>query len=155
MQTTRRTYLRSLGALAVAGTTGLAGCSGVSAEPDSYISPEPAYDGWFDGVRTYRGTHDLRGRPAVTVDVGAGNSLGYFTFAPAAVAVSPGTTVTWTWSGKGGAHDVVALESAFRSPLTDRPDATFVHTFDAPGVYRYYCTPHRGMGMRGAVVVLE
>ncbi|WP_336343360.1 plastocyanin/azurin family copper-binding protein [Halalkalicoccus ordinarius] len=30
---------------------------------------------------------------------------------------------------------------------------TFEHTFDSPGVYKYYCTPHVAMGMKGAIFV--
>lgn len=156
MSTTRRTFLQALGAVGVAGVAGLAGCGSVEAEPKGpLLETEPEYGDWFDGANGYYGTLDLRDQRAVTVVVGAKDSLGYFAFAPAAVAVAPGTTVAWEWSGKGGGHDVVALEGAFRSSLADRAETTFTHTFDAPGVYEYFCTPHRGMGMRGAVVVLE
>ncbi|WP_255196950.1 halocyanin domain-containing protein [Halorarius litoreus] len=155
MHTTRRSYLQAVGALALA--SALAGCTrGTARTPEptpGHLPTEPAYDGWFNDVRNYRGTRDARGEPAVTVTVGAKDSLGHFSFAPAAVGVSPGTTVTWEWSGNGGTHDVVALDGAFRSPYTDRAGTTFTHTFDTPGVYKYYCTPHRGMGMKGAVVV--
>jgi nitrite reductase (NO-forming) len=89
------------------------------------------------------------------VTVGAKDSLGYFSFAPAALAVSPETTVTWTWSGEGGGHNVVALDDTFASTLSDRSGATFSHTFTGRGVFKYYCGPHRGMGMKGAVVVLD
>ncbi|WP_435333025.1 halocyanin domain-containing protein [Haloarchaeobius sp. TZWWS8] len=160
MNLTRRAYLLATGSLALVGTTGLSGCTTLLANPDpdptdvSYLPTEPAYDGWFDNVSTYRATHDLREQSAVTVTVGAKDVFGHFKFGPAAVAVSPGTSVTWRWSGKGGAHDVVALDGGFESPLTDRAETTFTHTFDAPGVYKYYCTPHRGMGMKGAVVVV-
>lgn len=155
MHLSRRTYLKATAVLALVGATGLAGCTRGQAEPGPYLPTEPTYDGWFDDVGTYQGTLDLRGQSAVTVDVGAKDSLGYFKFAPAAIAVSPGIIVTWEWSGKGGAHDVVALDGAFESPYTDRAGTTFAHTFDDAGVYRYYCTPHRGMGMKGAVVVLD
>lgn len=161
MALTRRTYLQGVGALAVASMTGLAGCASGRASPtgdsdgDRVLSTEPAYDGWFDGVETYRGTYDMRGRPAVTVTVGAKDSRGYFAFAPAALAVSPGATVSWEWAGKGGSHDVVALDGSFESALTGRAGATFEHTFDAPGVFKYYCRPHRMMGMKGAVTVLD
>ncbi|WP_224333362.1 halocyanin domain-containing protein [Haloprofundus halobius] len=159
MELTRRSYLRATAALAVVGTTGLAGCGSADADAETdaetarLLPTEPNYDGWFDNADAYRGTYDLRGRHAVTVTVGAKDSLGYFSFDPAAIAVSPGTTVTWEWSGEGGAHNVVALEGAFRAPLTDRAGTTFARTFDETGVYPYYCTPHRGMGMKGAVVV--
>ncbi len=31
--------------------------------------------------------------------------------------------------------------------------STFVHTFDTPGTYAYYCQPHLGQGMTGTVTV--
>ncbi|MFC6733881.1 halocyanin domain-containing protein [Haladaptatus sp. DYSN1] len=155
MTLTRRSYLQGVGALALVGTASLAGCSEATAESGTKLTTEPGYDGWFNDVGTYRGTFDLRNQSSVTVTVGAKDSLGHFKFAPAAIAVSPGTTVRWEWSGKGGSHDVVALDGGFKSPMTDRAKATFTHTFDALGIYKYYCTPHRSMGMKGAVVVLD
>lgn len=158
----RREYLT--GAAAVLVATTLAGCNVGGRPPspsptpdptDPMLDTEPDYGTWFEGVGNYDGTHDRRGTDTVSVLVGAKGSLGNFKFAPAAVAVSPGTVVRFTWSGKGGAHDVVDIDGGFDSrPLTDRADHVFEHRFDTPGVYRYYCTPHRGMGMRGAVVVL-
>lgn len=34
-----------------------------------------------------------------------------------------------------------------------RPQATFRHTFDIAGTYRYFCIPHEAAGMLGTVVV--
>lgn len=66
------------------------------------------------------------------------------------MAASSGTTVTWRWTGRGGGHDVVADNGAFASgDLVTTAD----HTFDVPGVYKYYCPPHRATGMCGAVFV--
>lgn len=90
----------------------------------------------------------------MTVRVGVSGDMGYYKFGPAAVAVSPGTVVTWEWTGRGGEHDVAALEGSFDSGDPVRAaGTTFDRTFDAPAVYRYYCTPHRSLGMRGAVFV--
>lgn len=143
-------------AAAAAGVLTLAGCLASGERPaDAPMLPtEPEYGAWFDGVSTYHGTVDYRGREAVEIGVGTPGDMGYFTFAPVAVAVSPGTTVTWRWTGKGGGHDVVADNGAFASgELVSRADHVFSYTFDAPGVYKYFCTPHRAMGMRGAVFV--
>lgn len=155
---TRRDYLSGAAALVLASS--LAGCGARGGTPtptpgEPVLDTEPDYGTWFEGVSNYDGTHDRRGTDPVSVIVGAKGPLGNFKFAPAAVAVSPGTTVRFTWSGKGGAHDVVDIDGRFDSrPLTDRTGHVFEHRFDTPGVYRYYCTPHRGMGMRGAVAVL-
>lgn len=101
-------------------------------------------------MSTYTRTLDWRGEADITVDVGTNGANGYYSLRPPAVAVSPGTKVTWT--GKGGTHNVVASDRSFDSgPLTDHAD----HTFDEPGVYTYYCGPHASLGMKGAVVVLS
>ena len=147
----RRRFVRSIG---LAGALALAGCTGRTSSPGQKLDPEPSYGGWFDGVSNYDGTLDLRGRDTVAVEVGARGNLGYYKYAPAAIAVSPGTTVEWTWSGKGGVHDVRAESDSFRSgdPVAEKGH-TYSHRFDSPGVYKYYCTPHRSMGMKGAVFV--
>lgn len=118
------------------------------------LDAEPEYKGWFQGVSNYKGTRDHRDQNEVTVDVGAQGSLGYFKFAPPAIAVSSGTTVRWEWTGKGGPHNVVAQEGTFESgkPVA-RKGETFEYAFDSPGVFTYYCEPHRGQGMKGAVFV--
>lgn len=134
---------------------GLSGCTGRGARPDDPLVPnEPDYKGWFDGVSVYKGTVDRRGQSDVTVEVGAQGANGYYYFAPAAVAVSPGTTVTWVWNGKGGTHNVVSEAGLFDSgAITAKQGHEFSHTFAEPGVFRYVCEPHRTMGMRGAVFV--
>lgn len=149
----RRRFLQIAGTATIAG---LAGCSSGKDQDEGKqkVPNEPNYRGWFDGVSNYSGTIDLRGQEAVDVSVGAQGNNGYFAFGPAAVAVSPGTTVTWKWTGKGGAHDVVAEQGRFDSgdPI-DSETKTFEHTFSDPAVYKYFCTPHRNLGMRGAVFV--
>lgn len=67
-------------------------------------------------------------------------------FAPVAIEVPAGTTVTWTWDGNND-HNVVG--DGFESPV--QIQGGFAHTFSAPGTYDYRCTLHGGM--RGEVVV--
>ena len=77
-----------------------------------------------------------------------------FAFAPAAVRVSPGTTVVWEWTGNGGTHNVVNREDGlFESELTVSEGHTFEYTFEESGEYRYVCIPHETLGMVGVVVV--
>lgn len=109
---------------------------------------------WLADVDNFTGVVDRTGLETVTVQVGAQGNDGYFAFEPPAVRVSRGTTVTWEWTGQGGAHDVVALDGSFASDLTADADASFSHTFDATGTVRYYCSPHRALGMKGTVVVV-
>lgn len=156
---TRRTVLRTIPAtLAVCG---LAGCisgsgrdTGSERDPDeSYVDTEPEYDGWLADANDYQGTVDRRGHAEVVVDVGAG-SRG-MAFAPAAVIVSPGTTIRWEWTGEGGTHNVRHEDGQFESEYASSAGHVFTHSLDATGVYKYVCEPHRSTGMKGAVTVAD
>jgi len=111
------------------------------------------FDGWFDGVDNYDGVVDRTGEDEITVQVGSQANGGAFGYGPAAVKVSSGTSVTWEWTGEGGSHDVQADDGSFASELTDEAGHTFSHTFDATGATKYFCMPHKTMGMKGVVVV--
>jgi halocyanin-like protein len=102
-------------------------------------------------AKTFEGVADWTDRDEGTVVVGGGeNGLG---FAPAAVRITPGTTVVWEWSGEGGAHNIVENDGAFESELSAEDGFTFEHTFEEAGVHLYSCQPHRAIGMKGAVIV--
>ncbi|ELZ59842.1 MULTISPECIES: halocyanin domain-containing protein [unclassified Haloferax] len=112
------------------------------------------FGGWFDRTQNYDGVHDLTGQDSVTVAVGAAGNGGGYAFAPAAVQVSPGTTVVWEWTGNGGTHNVVNREDGlFESELTVSEGHTFEYTFEESGEYNYVCVPHETLGMVGVVVV--
>jgi len=155
-ETTRRTVLRASGALA-AGTL-LAGCSGGSGgsggdDPtDSSGDGGQSLDGWFDGVSNYDGGTEKTDSDAVTVEVGVDGNNGTNAFGPAELTVSTGTTVTWEWTGDGR-HNVVAEDGSFESDYHSSEGATFEHTFEETGTYKYACVPHKSMGMKGAIVV--
>jgi halocyanin-like protein len=145
--TSRRAVLRSTAGLATAALAGSA-TGGVAAQS------EPDYGGWFDDVSNYDGTVDRTGQDTVEITVGASGNNGNFAYGPAAVRVSPGTKVVWTWNGKGGAHNVVAEDGTFDSgSAVADSGTTFEYTFESEGVYKYACTPHKALGMKGAVVV--
>ncbi|PSP87412.1 halocyanin domain-containing protein [Halobacteriales archaeon QS_4_69_34] len=110
---------------------------------------------WLSDTDNYGGTvEDLTGGDAPTVAVGASGNGGNFAFDPAAIRVSTGTAVEWQWTGEGGAHNVVAQEGAFTSgDPQEGGSVTYEHTFEEAGTFLYYCKPHRGLGMKGAVVV--
>lgn len=66
-------------------------------------------------------------------------------FEPKTLTVKVGDTVTWKWAG--GNHDVVSganctSDSDWSSSLTSKIGTTFTHTFDKPGSFEYFCTPH-------------
>lgn len=150
----RRSVLAAVGGV-LAATAGCLGGGGPSATSDDweYVEDGPDYGGWFDDTDNFEGTVDWTGEDSVTVDVGAGDQGRLF--APPAIRIDAGTTVTWEWSGAGGPHNVVAENDAFSSgSATAESGHTFQHTFDETGVYRYVCEPHVGSGMVGAVEVV-
>jgi plastocyanin len=67
-----------------------------------------------------------------------------FTFGPAALTVSAGTTVTWT-NSDDVPHTVVSDDkTTFRSKALDTGDK-FSYTFAKPGKYSYFCSVHPKM----------
>jgi halocyanin-like protein len=150
----RRRFVGRLGLLAT--VAGVAGCLGGGAgTSDDTTGETPSVESYLSRVKNYDGSPvDRTGRSSVTVTVGARGNGGYLAFSPAAVAITPGTTVVWEWTGKGGQHDVVAEHGAgFESDLVAAAGHTFEHAFEAPGPVLYYCTPHARLGMKGAVLV--
>ena len=149
----RRTFLRTAG-----GAAGGAAAASAGAAPATAASEEgggggekPDFGGYLDDANNYDGSvTDARGQDEVTVDVGAGSSG--LAFGPAAVHVDNGATVVWEWTGEGGAHNVIAEDGSFESgsPVSS---GTFEHTFDEDGLYEYFCSPHKGQGMKGVVIV--
>lgn len=105
---------------------------------------------WLGAARGFETIEDRTGESEVVVDVGAGTGLSY---APAAVRVDPGTTIRWRWTGNGGLHDVAFMDTDVSTPLRGEQGETFTYTFSEPGEYRYECTPHAAVGMRGVVIV--
>jgi plastocyanin len=90
-----------------------------------------------------------------TVQVGPDNSL---TFEPDSLTVSTGTEVTFTWESAG--HSIVVEtqpEGAQWAGVEEIKDQGFEHsqTFETAGDYEYYCSPHRGQGMTGTIIVEE
>jgi len=72
-----------------------------------------------------------------------------FKFAPAALEVHPGTTVTWT-NRDEETHTITSTTGAFASAGLGN-DETFSQTFSKPGTYEYFCALHPKM--RATVVV--
>lgn len=72
-----------------------------------------------------------------------------FSFSPAQITVSPGTTVRWT-NGDDIPHTVVSNDKIFKSKVLDT-DEQFTYTFTKPGTYPYFCSIHPKM--TGTVVV--
>lgn len=123
----------------------VAGCLGSDNGDDSY-------GGWLRNANNVEDTVDRTGQEETRVAVGAESG---FSFDPAAVRVSTGTTVVWEWTSFGGNHNVVEENEVFESELLFDEGETFSHTFAESGVYRYVCTPHQGRGMLGVVEVVD
>lgn len=138
-------------AVALAGCAGDGDTVGPTTETPPTLSDAPDYDGWVGDTPTY----DRRDASSVTVYVGTQGRGGYYAFEPAAVAVTPGTTVTFRWTGRGGMHNVVGLDRDIRSELTAEQGHRFTHEVGDPGTVKYYCGPHRSRGMRGVLLVRE
>jgi len=157
----RRTFIRSSAAVTAVGV--LAGCGGsggdggttepetpeggdVPSEVQEYLSETDNFEG---------SVQDETGTDTVEVDVGAEGNGGNFGFSPPAIRVDTGTTVRWVWTGEGGQHNVVAEDGYgdFESKQIGDEGFEYPQTFDEAGTTLYYCTPHKGLGMKGAVIV--
>jgi halocyanin-like protein len=116
-------------------------------------STEYDYGEWFANVGNFDGTVDRTGQDEVRIGVGASGNNGAFAFSPAAVRVDPGTRIVWEWTGEGGQHDVAAEDDSFASELKGEAGATYGVEVSGAGIVEYACTPHKGVGMKGAIVV--
>ncbi len=103
-----------------------------------------------------------------------GNSRNEAVFEPAALTISPGTTVRFI-NVSGGPHNVVfwpdsipagstevlngaitGRQGNLATPYVVQPNATYELTFPATlptGVYKGYCAPHLIMGMKIAITI--
>lgn len=89
-------------------------------------------------------------------------------FTPAKVTVKVGDTVRWR-NVSALVHTVtddpdrVAKDKDYALPEGAepfnsgklKPKATYEHTFNVPGTYRYFCIPHEGAGMIAEVIVTK
>jgi plastocyanin len=91
---------------------------------------------------------------ADTVTVKMGSDGGQLVFEPKVVTIKVGDTVKWV-NNKAFPHNVVFDGHAELShkKLAQKPKAELESTFNEAGEFAYYCSPHRGAGMQGKVVV--
>jgi plastocyanin len=80
-------------------------------------------------------------------------------FQPSSIAISKGTTVTWTWNdcsdgGYGGYSTCVSHSVDFDDGTSSptQSSGTFTRTFNAAGTFKYHCAVH-GQAMSGQVTV--
>jgi halocyanin-like protein len=132
-----------------------AGMKGVVVVDSAPSSGYPTVDEWLAGTNEYDGTiTDQTNTGLVEITTGATGNGGHFAFDPHAVKISTGTTVRWSWTGRGGAHNI-AFEDADLAGETIHGESGvhFEETFTETGVFRYTCQPHRAIGERGAIIV--
>lgn len=137
----------------------LAGCS----SPPSETSPSVTYGsdgGVTPGMPGMSGMPSKPGAPAGTTASATGStapvagdavSIDNFTFVPGTLTVAAGSTVTWT-NVDEEPHTVVANDGSFHSPGMGS-QATYAHTFPAPGRFDYVCSIHPFM--HATVVVTQ
>ena len=67
--------------------------------------------------------------------------------------VAVGDTITWLPASKGHNVEIIAAPDGYDIPKKSKNGKEVSITFEVPGIYYYWCTPHKGMGMIGLVVV--
>ena len=72
-------------------------------------------------------------------------------FSDEIVLIDVGDTITWVPTAKG--HNVEMISSPNNMKLKSKNGKEVQVTFEESGIYYYWCTPHKGMGMIGLVVV--
>jgi plastocyanin len=85
-----------------------------------------------------------------TPALGAGASVrvGDDFFRAKTVRITKGSTVTWRWVGSDS-HNVVFR--GFKSKLQNK--GSYRHRFAKAGTYRYFCSLHKDLGMKGTIIV--
>ena len=72
-------------------------------------------------------------------------------FSQEVAKIEVGDTITWLPTTKGHNVEIVASPNKMKFKSKNGKEAKI--TFDTAGLYYYWCTPHKGMGMIGLVVV--
>lgn len=89
--------------------------------------------------------------PAASSAAGSGSTVSIvnFSFQPATITISAGTTVTWTNKDNVG-HTVTADDGSFKSDRLGS-GTTFSEAFATAGTFTYHCSIHTSM--TGTVIV--
>ena len=132
-----------------------AGMKGVVVVESAPSSGYPSVDEWLVDTNEYDGSiTDRTDEDLVEITNGAEGNGGNFAFDPHAVKVSTETTIRWSWTGSGGAHNVVFDDADIGGEMIKaEPGVQFDYTFNETGVFRYACQPHHALGHRGAIIV--
>jgi plastocyanin len=102
------------------------------------------------GLAAFASPYSGSGSYAADTATGSIVKIDNFTFAPAALTVPVGTTVTWV-NEDDIPHVVAEQNRVFKSAALDTDD-TFTHTFSTPGTFAYFCALHPHMV--GTIIVV-
>ena len=78
----------------------------------------------------------------------------YMVFSKKTVYIDSGDTVFWKATDKS--HNVEFVKGAVPAGVEafkSKPNQDTEYKFNIPGIYAYWCTPHKTMGMIGFVIV--
>ena len=147
----RRAFMRTAGGAAAAAGAATATAGTAAAQE---VAPD-----WPSGAEGNVGSYtDARGQDSVTISVGAGDQG--LAFDPTLVWVDEGTTITWEWTGAGGAHNVQNVEGPASLDSGDPVDEEgYTYEYETSGedagITHYHCVPHDAVGMHGGLAVGE
>jgi plastocyanin len=147
----------ALARLLVAGAA-LAACGGDDAGDDAGDGGRAASDGAAaEGPDAEGPDAEAPDIVVITTDPAPVNALDN-SFMPENIQVKAGTEVVWTNKGRNE-HNALHVDGDDWGVEVDdfQPGDVYSHTFDEPGVYRYYCSIHGSTdaGMIGTVVVTD
>jgi plastocyanin len=157
----RRDFLKiatgSAGGAAAIGAAGARSSSASAAVQEGEENNTTSGNGTSgNGTQAGGGDGGLPGA-GTTKEVAVGPN-GQNVFDPETVYIQPGATVKWVWESDG--HNV-APESTPEGATWDghqpieNTGFEYQHTFETKGEFKYVCTPHASLGMKGSVVVNE
>jgi plastocyanin len=72
-------------------------------------------------------------------------------FSPKIIEIAAGDTVLWV-NDSNNWHNAELEDGSYATPLIKKGE-TVRRRFDKPGIYKYYCQPHKFMGMKGTIIV--
>ena len=67
--------------------------------------------------------------------------------------IDVGDTITWLPTSRGHNVEFRAGPDGVELPKKSKQNKEVSMTFETPGMYFYWCTPHKSMGMIGLVIV--
>lgn len=72
-------------------------------------------------------------------------------FLPSRVKIKVNESVEWT-NNSTMLHNIVAEDGSFKSKMLKKGEK-FIFKFNKKGTFKYFCQPHKAMGMTGEVIV--